>query len=204
VNLTLGLPASIRQLRERVACMKLTLAIFALITLTANADERTGQAMEYHCQGSNYLVIATTDSHAFLDLRACDDDKVVQSVALLSRYMPPEFEVRDIVADDELEFLVRIRGGGTGIAETHLIIYRIIKNKITELGNFVVEHESDLAGSEETIKGDVTFPEKNQVVYRYTQVVKEDGKTNTNKAIKTFVFNSKSGKLEEKRTVPQR
>jgi len=180
--------------------MKWIQAIVALIVLTANADDEAGKAMEYHYEGSNcYFVIAATQSRAFLDIRTYDNDKVVQSVVLSSRYMPAYFEARDVAADDGMEFLVWTRDGGTGIAETHLKIYGVIEDNIRKMGDFVVDHHSESwpePTEEQTIKGEVTFPARDQLVYNYTRVITHDGSTVTNVVSETYAFNSRVNKFK--------
>jgi hypothetical protein len=181
--------------------MKWIPMVFALMVLTANAGDQVGQAMEYHFQGSNtYFVISTTEFRAFLDLRTYETDKVVQSVVLSSRYMPPIFETKDVAGDNGIEFLVRTRDGGTGIAITQLKIYGLINSNIRKLGDFVVELESESwpePTRKETREGEVTFPEKNRLIYHYTQVIALNGTTVTNKVSESYAFNSKSQKFEK-------
>ena len=181
--------------------MKLILITIAITALISHADDRIGQAMEYHFQGSNtYFVISTTETRAFLDLRTYDADKVVQSVVLSSRYMPAHFEAKDVASDDGLEFLVQTRDGGTGIAETHEKVYGLYNSNIRLLGDFVIEHQSESwpePTHRQIIKGNVTFPAKNRLNYSYTKVLTENGITTTNIVVEAYIFNNNSGRFEK-------
>jgi hypothetical protein len=115
--------------------------------------------------------------------------------------MVPEYDVKDVASDENLEVIVKTKGGGTGISEAHLTVFGVIGDKIVQFGNFVIERISAFGEGEEAyrerLSGDVSFPEKNSLVYRYSQVVTEHDKTTVaTEAIEKFAFDSKTMKYE--------
>src|ERR1043166_629992 len=117
--------------------MKIPLSLILAVALVAHAENKFGNAVECHFD-KTYLLIASTDLRAFLELRSYEKDRVLDSLVLSSRYMPPNFEIKDLVADDGPEFIVQTRDGGSGFAETHMTIYIIAGEHIRKAGDFVI------------------------------------------------------------------
>jgi hypothetical protein len=107
--------------------------MFALVGCATSPNGQSGSAVEYHF-GDSYLLVAATDRSAFLELRSSDDDHVLDSVVLSSRYMRPEFEAMD-VGKRGPEFVVRTQNGGTGISETHVTLYGIAGERFRRVGD---------------------------------------------------------------------
>lgn len=157
--------------------------------------------MQYSIDNSSYLLLAATDRSVFLELRSYENDRLLENVVLSSRYTPPEFEAKNLVSDENPQFIVRTRDGGTGFAETHCAIYAIFAGHIRRLGDFVVDRSSqswpDESEYTESLSGRVSFPKKGDLVYRYTEVVTKRGKTVTNSIVQSFSFNAKTMKYEK-------
>jgi len=176
--------------------MRLLLILPLLCMLAGCATtSRSGSAVEYHFSDT-YALVAATDMRVFIELRSYDHDQVLDSVVLSSRYMPPEFEAMDAGARGP-EFIVRTRGGGTGLAETHVALYGIIGQHIRRFGDFVVARLSQGPDYEEELSGDVSFPKEGELVYRYKQVVTQDGKTVTNSVTEFYSFDTKKAEYEK-------
>jgi hypothetical protein len=176
------------------------LLMFALVGCATSPDRQNGSAMECHFDDS-YALIAATDMRVFLELRSYDHDKVLESIVLSSRYMPPEFEAMDAGTRGP-EFIVRTRDGGTGFAETHVALYGIIGQHIRRLGDFVVARSAHSGPEEppqydEELSGDVSFPKEDELVYRYKQVLTQDGKTATNSVVEFYSFDTKKAEYEK-------
>jgi hypothetical protein len=174
-----------------------SLALALLLALglrgVAPAGNNPGNSVECHF-GKCFLLISSTDSSVYLQTMPYDRDRVLHLVSLSSRYMPPTFEIKDVVGDDSPEFVIQTRGGGTGIAETHMSIYGVLGDRIRKLGDFVVAREADPfsdSSYREKLVGWVTFPKKNHLRYRYTQVVTEKGTTKTNSFDQVLAFDKK-------------
>ena len=71
--------------------------------------------MEYHFSDA-YALVAATDMKVFFELRSYDQDQVLDSMVLSSRYMIPEFEAID-AGKRGPQFMVQTRDGGTGLGE---------------------------------------------------------------------------------------
>jgi hypothetical protein len=156
--------------------------------------------MECHF-GDSYALVAATDMRVFLELRAYDQDRVLDSVVLSSRYMPPEFEVMDAGTRGP-EFVLRTRDGGTGFAETHVELYGITGHRIRRFADFVVARSAHSGPEEpprydEELSGDVSFPKQDELLYRYKQVVTQDGKTTTNSVTELYSFDIKKEGYEK-------
>jgi hypothetical protein len=166
--------------------------------LAAAGQRQNGNAVEYHF-GDRYVVIAVTELRAFLEIRTYDQDRIIGNVVLGSRYMPPDFEAKDVVLGDDPEFIFRTRDGGTGFAETHFSIYGVLAGHLRRFGDFVVERQAEswpTSEYREDLSGKVSFPAKNKLEYRYHQIITKEGKTQTNSVIQSFLFNEKAGKYE--------
>jgi hypothetical protein len=183
-----------------LSAMKHLLALFLASAVEARGGDSVGSAVEYHFAKS-YLVIATTDLRAILELRSYDHDHIIDSVVLLSRYMPPDFEAKDLSFEgDTWQFILRTREGGTGFAETHFAIYAVLGERVRKLGDFVVDREAESWPEptyKERLSGKVSFPSKSELRYRYTQVITRNGKTTTTSVSKSFSLNPKTMKYEE-------
>ena len=105
--------------------MKQYLVFILLFAVVALAHSQNRNAVEVHFD-KNYAMIAATDLRVYIELRSYDKDRLIHNVVRQSRYMAPEFEIKDIALDDSPEFLVRTSDGGTGIAETHLTLYCVV------------------------------------------------------------------------------
>jgi len=176
--------------------------IFIAFAFAANAGAPSGSAVESHFD-KTYALIAATDFRVFLELRDYNKDRIIHDVVLDSRYMHPEFEIMDVALDGSPEFIVRTRGGGTGFAETHFAIYCIVGQRICEIGNFVTDRQANWApdslgsNDRETLSGKVSFPEKEKLLYQYTQIRTQNGKTVTNVVTQTFAFDPKTTKFDK-------
>jgi hypothetical protein len=179
---------------------KLLLILPLLYLLAGCATSRSGSAVEYHFSDT-YALVAATDMKVFLELRSYEHDQVLDSVVLSSRYMPPEFIARDAGARGP-EFILWTRDGGTGFAETHVALYGIIGHRICRFGDFVVarsEHSGpeEPPQYEEELSGDVSFPKEDEVVYRYKQVIVQNGKRAATSATNLYTFNAKKSEYEK-------
>jgi hypothetical protein len=171
--------------------MKCIVGVLATMASIVSPHCATGQAMQSRVSSNCYVVIAATDTHVFLELRSDEHDQLIQDVVLDSLVYSPEYQAKDVVLDDNWEYLVRVAEGGTGLHEWHLKVYGVIDKQIRQLGDFVTERKlaytpASLRG--ETLKGVVTFPRKNEIVYRYTQVVRQGGQTVTNSVCQKSLF----------------
>ncbi|MGA2855163.1 MAG: hypothetical protein ABSE90_13685, partial [Verrucomicrobiota bacterium] len=118
-----------------------------------------------------------------------------------SRYMTPEFVAMDAGARGP-EFIVRTRDGGTGLAETHVALYGIIGQHIRRFGDFVVARSAHSGPEEppqydEEFSGNVSFPKDDELVYRYKQVITQEGKTATNSVTEFYSFDTKKAEYEK-------
>jgi hypothetical protein len=180
--------------------MRLLLILPLLCMLGGCATSRSGSAVEYHFS-ETYALVAATDMTAFLELRSYDHDQVLDSVVLSSPYMPPEFEAMDAGARGP-EFIVRTRHGGTGIAETHVALYGVVGQHIRRFGDFVVARSAHSGPEEppqyeEELSGNVSFPQKDQVVYHYKQVLTQYGRTVTNSVTELYSFDTEKAEYEK-------
>jgi hypothetical protein len=178
--------------------MKYLFLLTLAVALGARAGDTSGKAVE--CRfGDTYFLMATTDLRAFMELRSYEKDRILDSVVLDSRYMPPEFAIKDLVAGDSPEFIIRTKNGGTGLSETHLAVYGIVGRTIQRFGDFVIDRQvASWPDSEyrEKLSGKVSFPKRNELLYRYTQVLTQNGKTRTNAVTQMFSFDPKKGGYE--------
>jgi hypothetical protein len=185
--------------------MKATLAFFLMLPLLAFADGYYGQAQEYHFQGSNsYAVVFTTQVRAYVELRTYDG-KVLESLDIYSPYMKPTFEVKDVVGDDRLEFLLITRSGGTGLASTSLHIITIANDHLIDVGRFIQdEHAASWPKTNwsHTVQGSVDFPKKDQVIYRSSEVVTQDGVSRTNVVVEVYQFDQTNLVLRKTEKAP--
>jgi hypothetical protein len=181
-------------LNVRAMRMRLRLLFFLLaLGCVASTQRSSGAAVEYHFDNS-YALVAVTDLRAFLELRSYEGDAVLDNVVLFSPYMPPDFQAKDVVLGEDLEFIVRTRDGGTGIAETHLAVYGIVGQRIRRFGDFVVDRQAESwpeSDYHEKLSGKVSFPKKGELIYRYTQTVRKQGKSVTKSVTERYTFNSK-------------
>ncbi len=188
--------------------MKWIAPFLVTVPLLTNAGGDYGQAWEYHFQGSNtYAAVFTTQIRAYLELRTYDG-KVMESLDFYSPYERPEFDVKDVVGDDRLEFLLRTSAGGTGIGQMALTIFTIGNEHLHQVGRFVLD-ETAASWPEtnwcHTIKASLDFPKKDQAVYRSTEVETKDGITRTNTVSEAYKFDATTltlQKTEEKKPQP--
>ena len=151
--------------------------------------------MEYHF-ADTYALVAATDMRVFIELRSYDHDRVLDSVVLSSRYMPPECQARDAGARGP-EFIVQTRDGGTGFAETHVALYGVVGQHIRRLGDFVVarsEHSGleESARYDEELSGSVSFRGNDELVYRYKQVLTQDGNAAAKSVVEVYSFDTET------------
>jgi hypothetical protein len=180
--------------------MNARLLLAVLFAFAANAHPRYGSAVEYRLDNSSYALVAATDLSVFLELRAIEGDRVIENVVLSSRYMPPEFEAKDLAGDDNVEFIIRTRDGGTGFAETHCAVYGIVGGHIRRLGDFVEDRSAESwpdSEYREKLSGKVSFPKRGELIYRYTRSVTKRGKTTTKSVTERFSFNQKRMEYEQ-------
>lgn len=179
--------------------MRILVILPLLSALAGCATSRSGSAVEYHFSDT-YALVAVTDMRFFLELRSYDQDQVLDSIVLWSPYMPPEFEAMDKGARGP-EFIVRTRDGGTGFGETHVALCGIVGEHIRRFGDFVVARSAqsgpDQPPYEEALLGDVSFRKEDRLVYRYKQVLTQDGKTVTNSVTEYYSFDIKKASYEK-------
>lgn len=183
---------------EKMMKMKWLWVILFLVAMPAHADQSTGTACRFGVGQDRYCVIAATYEQLFIELRNYSGDRLFHDVVLISRYMEPEYEIKDVVLDEYEEVIVRTRGGGTGIKETHLNIFGFISDRIVCFGDFIVDRQLILPDRQENRSGAVSFPEKNKLIYRYTDSVVQGSQSVGKDVTETFVFDS--GALKYTRT----
>jgi hypothetical protein len=172
--------------------MKWIALIILLVAGFAHAGESSGSASDFGVGPNTYCVVAATPYRLILELRRYSDDQLLHDVVLMSRYMVPEYNIDDVVLDDAFEIIVRTRGGGTGIAETHLEVFGIVADKIVQFGDFVIDRKFIHLGYQEKRSGTVSFPEKNRLIYQYSDSTVRDGKTASKDVTETYTFDSKT------------
>lgn len=122
--------------------------VLLLLLLTADfsiADSDRGA--KTYSYGEMYVLIVPCDtSELFIDLRQAADDRVLDTKRILSRYMPPEYEMRDVTGDGIDEILVYTKGGGSGVTTCDLIIYTVDDEKLIKAGVFEVEGHLSVDG----------------------------------------------------------
>lgn len=178
--------------------MKLNFFCLVALACLAASHQRRPDAITYPL-GPLYALVAVTDDMAFLELRDYKDNSIIDSVTICSRYMPPEFDLKDVVLGSEDEFLIRTRGGGTGIAETHLAVYGIIDKRIRRFGDFVVDRQAESwpdSDHHEKLSGKVSFPRKGELIYRYTETIRKGGKSTIKSVTERYAFNPKQMEYE--------
>ena len=193
INVTIGK----EQMRDRK--MKWICLFLIIIALPVHADQSSGTASKFSVGPDSYCVVAATRDQIFIELRSYTADRLLEDVALLSRYMEPEYEIADVVLDQHEEVIVRTRGGGTGIHETHLEVFGFLSDRIVRLGDFIIDRSLVEENREELRSGTVSFREKNVLVYRYRDSVIEGGKTIAKDTVETYRFDPKSMRYEFQR-----
>ena len=158
--------------------------------------------MEYHFSDA-YALVAATDMKVFFELRSYDQDQVLDSMVLSSRYMIPEFEAID-AGKRGPQFMVQTRDGGTGLGETHLALFGVVGQHFHKYGDFVIsrsEFQDDLGSDSyrEELSGSVSFINADELIYHYKQVVTRDKTTTTNSAVEFYSFDTKTVEYERKR-----
>ena len=156
--------------------------------MPAYADQSSGTASRFGIGPDRYCVIAATYEQLFIELRNYSGDRLLHDVVLISRYMEPEYEIDDVVLDEFEEVIVRTRGGGTGIKETHLAILGFVSDKIVRFGDFIIDRHLVDRDYEERRSGTVSFPEKNMLTYQYTDSTVRNGRTVSKDVTETFTF----------------
>ena len=111
-----------------------TLSFAALVSA-----EPAREAKTYPYNGFYVLVAPCGTTELRIELKSPDDDRILNSRRVLSRYMEPEYEVRDITGDGIGEILVYTKGGGPGIATKQLTIYAVRGGKLVEAATFELE-----------------------------------------------------------------
>jgi hypothetical protein len=189
----------------------IALTFLLIIAVSAHAEETdiagydfaSVSAADFGVGPKTYFVVAATPNRAILELRRFSDDAVVRDVVLWSPHMLPEYEVNDVVSDDTLEVIVRTAYGGTGISETHLGVFGVVADRIVRFGDFIIARRFVYRDREERRSGTVSFPDKNQLVYRYTDSIVEKGKTLSKDVVETFVFDSETMRYKSTREPEQ-
>ena len=172
--------------------MKCLCLFLLLVSVPAYADQSSGTASKFGIGPNRYCLVAATYDLIFVELRSFSEDRLLHDVVLLSRYMEPEYDIRDVVLDEYEEVVVRTRGGGTGIKETHLKVFGFASDRIVLFGDFIIERELTGPAYQEMRLGTVSFPEKNRLFYKYADSIVRDGKSVTKEVIEVFTFDPKS------------
>ncbi|MGV8075063.1 MAG: hypothetical protein AB2L11_10970 [Syntrophobacteraceae bacterium] len=172
--------------------MKWICLIFLIAAVPANAGQSNGTASKFGIGPNRYCVISATKDLIFLELRSYSGDGLLHDVVLMSRYMEPEYEIEDVALDEHEEVIVRTRGGGTDIKETHLEIFGFMLDRIVRFGDFIIDRQLIHGDCQEKRSGTVSLPEKNELVYQYTDSTSHDGKTTSEDITETFKFDSKT------------
>jgi hypothetical protein len=182
--------------------MRLITIFLLTLFVAAYAQGQSHYNRDFAVGADKYVVVSSTTTEVVLELRKRPGKDLLQNVVIWSPHMVPEYEVQDLVFDQSPEIIVRWAAGGTGISETRLQIFGIVAEQIVSFGSFVISRDlvDDFIppGGKKTYRerlyGVVTFPEKNSLLYRYTQNVKEHGKTSTTTAVQRFTFDAKTMK----------
>lgn len=176
--------------------MKWIILIILIVVGSAHAGELGGAASDFGVGPDTYCVVAATPNRLILELRKYSNDQLLHDIVLMSRYMVPEYKIDDVVLDDPFEIIVRTRFGGTSIAETHLEVFGFVADKIVRFGGFVINRKSIFQGYCDSLSGEVSFPKKNYLLYRYKEEITE-AKTVMNKVVITYIFNPETLKYEK-------
>jgi len=129
-------------------------------------------------------------SELLIDLRRTEDDHVLATQKILSRYKTPDYEMRDVTGDGVDEVLVYTRGGGTGCDMNQLSIYAVNGGKLVEAARFNLEgleaswpfccqfiqpdgKQTDLSVREMRSNGAVEFLPDGELLYCYADAVRD-------------------------------
>lgn len=154
-------------------------------------------------------------SELSIEVRRADDNRVLDTQKILSRYKTPEYEMRDITGDGVDEVLVYTCGGGTGIWIDQLTIYAVCGAKLVESARFDLEgsynanpgccqlilpdgKREDLPLKEGKIKGAVEFLPDGELLYFYAEAVRDCGEQTLDFKVERYRFNPATAEFERK------
>lgn len=160
-------------------------------------------AIDFTIGPDKYVVAAATTNLMILELRKYKGDQLVDDVVILSRYMVPEYEIKDVAFDETEEVIVRTRGGGTGISETHLAVFGVVGDKIVRFADFIIDRQYIHRDYQEKRSGTVSFPEKNKLIYQYMDSTIREGKSVSKDVIEIFTFDPGSMKYRSTKETEQ-
>lgn len=184
--------------------MRILISLLFLTIATCNAY--ANDVVSYILSQDRYVLVVS-ESHLrrlFIQLRSHEDDRLLDEVVLISRYMEPAYKEADVIniegetEPNEKELVVETRGGGTGIATTTLDIFAFIEDRIVNIGSFVIDHyltARPLKNYTEKIKGEIRFIATNKLEYEFKKEIEENGKRSVIKRIEKYVFDAKLKKL---------
>lgn len=193
----------------------LGLALFLLTAGFSIADPNPNPNTQAYLYDEFYiLVIPYGASGLFIDLRRTGNDRVLDSKWILSRYMSPEYEMRDVTSDGQDEILVYTKTGGIGVASRNLTVYAINGSKLVEVGNFELERalsvdaggcevslpdgtKTSMPVKEGRIKGSVEFLPDGRIQYFYVNARRECTDLKLDFKIKNYRFNSVTCRFEQ-------
>ncbi|MFA6173414.1 MAG: hypothetical protein WC701_06970 [Kiritimatiellales bacterium] len=152
-------------------------------------------------------------SEMLLDLRRTDDDHVLDTQKILSRYKTPEYEMRDITGDGVDEVLVYTRGGGTECVIDQLSIYAVHGDKLVEAARFDLEgsasvnpgcrqlilpdgKQEELALKEVRSNGSVEFLPDGVILYSCASAQWDCGELSLDFKVERYRFNPAAAKFE--------
>ena len=163
-----------------------------------------------------YISIAPQGfSELLIDLRQTEDDQVLATQKILSRYKTPDYEMRDVTGDGVDEVLVYTRGGGTGCDMNQLSIYAVNGGKLVEAVRFNLEgseaswpfcckfvqpdgKQKDLSVREMRSNGAVEFLPDGELLYCYAEAVRDCEELTLDFKIERYRFNRATAKFELK------
>jgi len=152
-------------------------------------------------------------SELSIELRQTDDNRVLDTQKILSRYKTPEYEMRDITGDGVDEFLGYTRGGGTGCVMDQLSIYAIRGEKLVEAARFDLEgsynanpgccqlilpdgKQEELALKEVRSNGSVEFLPDGVILYSCASAQWDCGELSLDFKVERYRFNPATAKFE--------
>jgi hypothetical protein len=154
-------------------------------------------------------------SGLLIDLRRTEDDHVLDTQKILSRYKTPEYEMRDVTGDGVEEVLVYTRGGGTGCIFDQLSIYTVHGEKLVEAARFDLEgsvsswpggcqlilpdgKQEEIPSKEVRSNGDVEFLPDGEILYCYAEAVRDCEELTLDFKVEHYRFNTAIAKFELK------
>jgi hypothetical protein len=154
-------------------------------------------------------------SGLLIDLRRTEDDRVLDTQKVLSRYKTPEYEMRDVTGDGVEEVLVYTRGGGTGCIFDQLSIYAVHGEKLVEAARFDLKgsvlswpggcqltlpdgKQEEIPSKEVRSNGDVEFLPDGELLYCYAEAVRDCEELTLDFKVERYRFNPVTAKFELK------